>query len=224
MPIRHHSVRSRALLASLLFFAVIAALTIGLRQSSLPRAQAQSAPVTQDAKALVAPKFVSAPNPYYRAASSRHIDTVVVHFISGINVDAKRWSDPQLAMEILKQNHVSAHYLVDRAGTVYRLVSEKDVAYQAGGSIMPSPDNRHNVNGFSIGIENIATAKNGFTDAQYRSLAYLIKQIEGRYPIQHIVGHDQIAGVRAVQLGLRKDVKTDPGPLFDWTRLHTLLR
>jgi N-acetyl-anhydromuramyl-L-alanine amidase AmpD len=30
------------------------------------------------------------------------------------------------------------------------------------------------------------------------------------------VGHDQIAGERAVAMGLRKEPKTDPGPLFDW--------
>jgi N-acetyl-anhydromuramyl-L-alanine amidase AmpD len=40
------------------------------------------------------------------------------------------------------------------------------------------------------------------------------------------VGHEDIAGKRAVRRGLRVDIKTDPGPNFDWIRfrrdLHAL--
>ncbi|HEY3416512.1 MAG TPA: N-acetylmuramoyl-L-alanine amidase, partial [Armatimonadota bacterium] len=98
-----------------------------------------------------------------------------------------------------------------------------NIAWHAGGSIMPAPDNRRNVNRFSIGIENVATASSGFTDAQYRALSALITDIKHRHSIKHIVGHDQIGGERAVGMGLRRDVKPDPGPRFDWARLHQLL-
>lgn len=163
--------------------------------------------------------LISAPNPYYRTSPGRRIDTIVIHYISGINVDPGRWDDPQLAMQILRQNHVSAHYLVARDGIVYKLVDERNVAWHAGGSIMPTPDNRHNVNSYSIGIENIATAKSGFTESQYQALASLVDGIRSRYHITHIVGHDEIAGRRATGMGLRPDVKEDPGPLFDWSRI-----
>jgi len=37
------------------------------------------------------------------------------------------------------------------------------------------------------------------------------------------VGHDMIAGERAVALGLRKEPKVDPGPLFDWDFFHKVI-
>jgi len=163
--------------------------------------------------------IVSTPNRNYRAAKSRHIDTIVIHYSSAINVDPARWDDPALVRDIFNRNHVSAHYLIARDGTVYKLVDEQNVAWQAGGSIMPAPDNRKNVNSFSIGIEIIATQKSGFTDAEYASLAQLVNGIRSRSPIRHIVGHDEIGGRRAVNLGLRHDVKPDPGSLFDWSRV-----
>lgn len=210
---RHHFI---ALILNVLCFVLLLLLTVWLMRHHLPALKAQ--PATGSGI-----RVISAPNPYYRAARSRRIDTVVVHYTSGINVAPSNWADPQLSLNILKRYHVSAHYLVDRAGTIYQLVNERNVAWHAGGSIMPSPDNRRNVNSFSIGIETIATARSGFTDAQYRSLAYLIKGIQRRYPIRHLVGHDDIAGTRATRMGLRKDLKEDPGSQFDWGRLRSLL-
>ncbi len=167
--------------------------------------------------------FHDTPSSNFRPTAGRTIDTIVIHYMSAINVDPDRWDDPALARQILAATHVSAHYLIDRDGEIYRLVREEDVAWHAGGSIMPAPDNRRNVNGFSIGIETIATDTSGFTNAQYHALARLIADIETRHPIRHLLGHDQIAGQRAVALGLRHDLKPDPGPLFDWAKLRALL-
>jgi len=207
---RHYSV---ALLVNALCFILLLLLTLWLLRGHLPALKAQPSSI----------HFVSAPSPNYRPMRSRHIDTIVLHYTSGINVDPRHWADPRVSLNIFKRYHVSAHYLVDRAGIIFQLVQEHNVAWHAGGSIMPAPDNRHNVNSFSIGIETIATAHSGFTDAQYRSLVYLIRGIEQRYPIRHLVGHDEIAGTRAVRMGLRRDLKEDPGPLFDWGRLRGLL-
>ncbi|MHB9134265.1 MAG: N-acetylmuramoyl-L-alanine amidase [Armatimonadota bacterium] len=166
---------------------------------------------------------IPSPNPNFRPSGKRNIDTIVLHYSSAINVDRRRWDDPVLVQSIFKRLGVSAHYLINRTGAIYQLVKEQNVAWHAGGSIMPAPDNRRNVNGFSIGIEIIATDASGYTDAEYRSLAALITRIKSRYPIRHLVGHDQIAGSRAVQLGLRRDTKRDPGAHFDWGRLRELL-
>jgi N-acetyl-anhydromuramyl-L-alanine amidase AmpD len=38
------------------------------------------------------------------------------------------------------------------------------------------------------------------------------------------VGHEHIAGERAVRLGLRKDRKVDPGDAFDWNGFRNSLR
>jgi N-acetyl-anhydromuramyl-L-alanine amidase AmpD len=162
---------------------------------------------------------VSTPCKAYSPSSGRGIDTVVIHYTSAINVDPTRWDDPALNRAIFNRYRVSAHYMIDRAGTAYRLVREQDIAWHAGGSIMPAPDSRTGVNRFSLGIELIATKRSGFTDAQYRALNRLLDDITARHPIRHVVGHDEIAGNRAVGRGLRGDVKPDPGPLFDWNRV-----
>ena len=54
----------------------------------------------------------------------------------------------------------------------------------------------------------------GYTDKQYESLRSLLKLITNRHPQikmdrKHIIGHDEYAPGR----------KTDPGSLFDWTRI-----
>jgi AmpD protein len=162
----------------------------------------------------------SAPLPSFSPAARRSIDTVLVHFISAINLAPADWDSPTRILALLRDHKLSAHYLIDRAGGVYRLVEERHIAWHAGGSIMPAPDNRRNVNRFSIGIELIATSASGFTAAQYQSLALLIDDIAERHPIRHILGHRDVAGTRAVRLGLRAAAKVDPGPLFDWARLQ----
>jgi N-acetyl-anhydromuramyl-L-alanine amidase AmpD len=206
-----HRTAPRALVT--LAGACLAALVLTLVLSR-PQAHAQRPP------APPAPDIVRTPSPYATRVSSRRVDTVVIHYSSGINVDPGHWDDPALVRRIFARYHVSAHYLIDRGGTVYQLVPEHDVAWHAGGSIMPAPDNRHNVNAFSIGIELVATANSGYTEAQYGVLHALLAGIRARHPITHIVGHDEISGQRAVQLGLRRDLKVDPGAHLDWSRVR----
>jgi N-acetyl-anhydromuramyl-L-alanine amidase AmpD len=145
------------------------------------------------------------------------IDTVVIHYASGVHVDPKRAFDMLLVVKIFCDLKVSSHYLITRKGEVFLLVPEDKKAWHCGGSIMPEPDNRRGVNEFSIGVELIATPASGFTIKQYASLSRLRKDIEKRYGKPMIfVGHQDIAGQRAVELGLRNDPKVDPGDAFDW--------
>lgn len=164
--------------------------------------------------------IINTPSIYYTSARHRAIDTVVIHYSSAINTAPAQWADAALVRQIYDRAHVSPHYLIDRSGQVFRLVPEQDIAWHAGGSIMPPPDNRRNVNRFSIGIELIATRTSGYTAAQYQALSTLLQSIKSRYPIRHIVGHDEISGARAVHIGVRADLKEDPGPLFDWSRVR----
>jgi AmpD protein len=89
---------------------------------------------------------------------------------------------------------------------------------------MPLPDLRTGVNDFSIGIELVATALSGFTDAQYASLGQLCNQLQRTqaHPFA-FWGHEDVAGEKALAMGLRADIKLDPGPLFDWPRLGRLV-
>jgi N-acetyl-anhydromuramyl-L-alanine amidase AmpD len=153
------------------------------------------------------------------------IDTVVIHYMSAINVSRfQPYALPQL-LKIFCRYGVSSHYLISRSGKVFRLVPEKEKAWHCGPSVMPEPDNRTGVNDFSIGIELAATDDAGFSRLQYESLSGLCLDIEKRLGREMVyVGHDQIAGERAVAAGLRAEPKTDPGPLFNWDAFMKSLR
>lgn len=108
---------------------------------------------------------------------------------------------------------VSAHCLIERDGSVTQFVSFLERAWHAGVS---SWKNRENCNDFSIGIELEGCDADIFTDIQYRRLAALVKALRKQYPAiteNALCGHSDIAPGR----------KTDPGPLFDWKRLRSLL-
>lgn len=61
---------------------------------------------------------------------------------------------------------MSAHYLIERDGTIRQLVDPNMVAFHAGKSVMPrADDGRIGVNAFGIGVELFATPESGYTDA-----------------------------------------------------------
>lgn len=107
---------------------------------------------------------------------------------------------------------VSAHYLIDRDGTTYRLVAEDKRAWHAGVS---SWRGIADINSHSIGIELVNPGHElgycGFPEAQIVALIALCRDILERHriPARNIVGHSDIAPER----------KRDPGELFPWRRL-----
>jgi AmpD protein len=110
-------------------------------------------------------------------------------------------------------NRVSAHLVIDRAGTVTQFVNFDERAWHAGESCF---DGRSNCNDFAIGIELEGTDTTAYTALQYDVLAAVARLLMARYPLitaGRIVGHSDVAPKR----------KTDPGPAFDWHRFHTLL-
>ena len=103
---------------------------------------------------------------------------------------------------------VSAHFLIERDGSVFQFVSCNERAWHAGVSFF---DGRDNCNDFSIGIELEGTDDQPCSDAQYAALGELAGQLLSAYPgitAERIRGHSDIAPGR----------KTDPGPAFDWPR------
>lgn len=152
------------------------------------------------------------------------IDVLVIHYISAVDVKPEFPFDLGEILKIFCDHGVSSHFLICRDGFIYRLVPEEKRAWHCGGSIMPQPDVRKNVNDFSIGIELVATADSGFTNLQYNAISELSLYLENLYKKRFtLVGHNEIAGQRAVDLDLRKDVKVDPGDLFDWDRFEQAL-
>ena len=155
---------------------------------------------------------------------TKPVDTIVIHYISAVERIPDTPFDFDAILQIFCDYAVSSHYCITRQGAAFRLVNETDKAWHCGKSIMPWPDMREGVNDFSIGIELVATENSGFTDAQYATVIALCSDIEKRYSrCFNILGHEHVAGERAVRMGLRDDKKSDPGPLFKWGDLYTNL-
>ena len=106
---------------------------------------------------------------------------------------------------------VSAHFVIRRDGEMLQFVSVLERAWHAGVS---SWNGRANCNDYSVGIELEGLEGEPFEDAQYTTLAALLRALKTRHPIAGVVGHEHVA----------PDRKQDPGPGFDWTRLRRRLR
>lgn len=108
--------------------------------------------------------------------------------------------------------NVSAQFLVDHDGTIYRLMPENWMARHVIG-----------LNYSSIGIENIGgkgNKKEDLTPAQLRSNIALVRYLKAEYPtIQYLIGHYEYRQMEGTSLWLEKDkgyrtVKNDPGKKF----------
>lgn len=108
---------------------------------------------------------------------------------------------------------VSAHLLIRRDGALIQFVSLLDRAWHAGRSCFRG---QGECNDFSIGIELEGSDEVPYTEDQYQALSAVCQQIMAAWPdigVDEITGHSDIAPGR----------KTDPGPAFDWPRLHQRL-
>jgi N-acetylmuramoyl-L-alanine amidase len=134
------------------------------------------------------------------------IDMLVLHYTGMADAAAAldRLCDPQA--------QVSAHYLIDEAGAVWRLAPEDRRAWHAGVAYWAG---EADINSRSIGIE-LANPGHGpdyrpFPAPQMAAATVLCRDILGRRPIPpwRVLGHSDIA----------PDRKSDPGELFDWRAL-----
>jgi AmpD protein len=105
---------------------------------------------------------------------------------------------------------VSAHFLVRRGGEIVQFVPVQARAWHAGVSAWRG---RSACNDFSIGVELEGTEDTPFADAQYASLAALVRALRSRLPLRDVAAHSEVAPGR----------KTDPGVQFDWARLLAAL-
>jgi N-acetyl-anhydromuramyl-L-alanine amidase AmpD len=114
--------------------------------------------------------------------------------------------------------NVSAHFLVDQDGTIYRLMPETTMARHVIG-----------LNHCAIGIENVGgTKETPLTRKQLRSNIELVKYLKEKYPeIEYLIGHLEYTSFEGHPLWLEVDdsyrtEKTDPGVDFiDKIRLET---
>jgi N-acetylmuramoyl-L-alanine amidase len=148
------------------------------------------------------------PSPNFEPRQGKtRADMLILHYTGMMSAPrAIAW----LAEPISK---VSCHYVVDEAGRITQMVSERDRAWHAGvGSWAGETD----INSASIGIEIQNPGHDlgypEFTEAQMSAVIALSKDIIARngIPAARVLAHSDVSPGR----------KIDPGEKFDWPRLH----
>lgn len=107
--------------------------------------------------------------------------------------------------------NVSAHFLVDRDGTIYQLMPDNWMARHVMG-----------LNHVAIGIENVGGVggKEDLTQKQVEANANLVRHLQRKYPkIDRVIGHYEYQELKQEpyfkELAANSlSVKIDPGPKF----------
>ncbi|MFS4468305.1 N-acetylmuramoyl-L-alanine amidase [Maribacter sp. 2210JD10-5] len=105
--------------------------------------------------------------------------------------------------------NVSSQFMIDRDGTIYRLLPETTMARHVIG-----------LNHCAIGIENVGgTEKLPLTKAQLKSNIWLVRYLKDKYDIDYLIGHYEYTLFENHPLWLERDdgyrtKKTDPGQYF----------
>lgn len=139
---------------------------------------------------------------------------VVVHWTEIYSLESTfdAFNSPRLSgranLQTASNLNVLAHFLVDRDGTVFRLIPDTLFA-------------RHTIglNYMAIGIENIGGSKAPLTQAQVKSNAELIDYLSRKYNIEYVIGHHEYYDFKKTPLWKETDPnylteKVDPGPEF----------
>jgi N-acetylmuramoyl-L-alanine amidase len=109
----------------------------------------------------------------------------------------------------VSQLNVSSHYLVDRDGTIYRLLPDTILARHVIG-----------LNYCAIGIENVGDGdKLKLTDAQLKANELIIRRLCEKFKIEYLIGHYEYTKFVGTNLWKEADpnyrtTKTDPGEDF----------
>ena len=145
------------------------------------------------------------PNHQHRSEPAR-IDMLVLHYTG------MKTAEEAIDRLCDAAARVSAHYVVDEDGTIWRLVPEPWRAFHAGRSCWAGESDLNDV---SIGIEIVNPGHEWgyrpFPEKQMVAVERLTGALLARFPIprHRVVGHSDIA----------PDRKSDPGELFEWARL-----
>lgn len=148
---------------------------------------------------------IEAPSPNFDARRGPP-DAIVLHY-TGMQTG-------QAAIDRLRDPdaRVSAHYVVEEDGRVFRLVDEARRAWHAGqGAWMGETD----FNAVSVGVEIVNPGHEwgyrDFPEVQIERVIALVADIRSRWSIPdvRIIGHSDYAPAR----------KQDPGERFPWRRL-----
>ncbi len=141
---------------------------------------------------------------------------IVIHSTGGDSARATRayFDNPRIeaARTTLARGgavNVSAHFLVDRNGTIYRLQLATRYARHCIG-----------LNHTAIGIENVGDETAApLTRAQLAADAALVRELVAQFPIKYLLGHYEVMQFRANPMFVERDAtysndKPDPDAAF----------
>ena len=127
---------------------------------------------------------------------------IVLHYtgMSDCHAALERLCDPEA--------EVSAHYLIDRDGTLWQMVREEDRAWHAGAGTWQGAGD---INSRSLGVELVNDGFQPFPWPQMLALEQVLAALMVRWAIAPVgvIAHADMAPER----------KEDPGPRFDWRGL-----
>lgn len=140
---------------------------------------------------------------------------VVVHWtaIDNVEVTFDVFDSPTLGgredLTGASNLNVSSQFLIDRDGTIFRLLPDTAFA-------------RHTIglNYCAIGIENVGGPEAPLTKAQLKANEQLIRYLSKKYPdIDYVIGHHEYQLFQETELWKEEDpdyrtMKTDPGDAF----------
>lgn len=139
---------------------------------------------------------------------------VVIHWtaISSIEVTHDVFNPPLLGgradLTGASNLNVSSQFLIDRDGTIFRLLPDTTFARHVIG-----------LNYLAIGIENIGSDEMPLTKAQLKANEQLIRHLKRKFPIDYVIGHHEYQNFQTTDLWKETDpnyrtVKSDPGDKF----------
>jgi N-acetylmuramoyl-L-alanine amidase len=141
---------------------------------------------------------------------------IVLHYTAGSSLEGtwnyfnrNKMEQARAKLASAGDLNVSAHFLIDRDGTIVRLMPETSMA-------------RHTIglNHLAIGVENVGDGrKYPLTPAQVEANAWLIRDLAKRFPITHVIGHLESERMRKHPYWRELDPKygnrkPDPGAAF----------
>lgn len=148
--------------------------------------------------------IVPAPTHYMKRRGGFLPLAIILHHTGG--TDSRAW------LSRTSSPPVSTHRLIDKAGTIYKIVPDEDTAYTAGyGIIGPvDPDARdpggvaRNLNYVSLNIEleNAGTGRDPYPAVQLQSCALQIAEWWGKYGLLPILYHSHVDGNKDDPRGL----------------------
>lgn len=149
-------------------------------------------------------EVIQKPSPNFNERCGDGVSLIILHY-TGMKTSAEA-----LARLTDEAAQVSSHYTIDEDGCVYQHVDESHRAWHAGRAFWQEETD---INSLSVGIEIVNPGHEfgyrEFPAVQIEAVQRLCHEIMGRYNIEAVLAHSDIA----------PDRKEDPGELFPWKTL-----